>query len=174
MSAVAGQLKLEQDWSPLCEACLSKLKSAKFRDAVLERTKPLKYDIRIDEFVNGCVLCSLITRQLNYREPGSASRITIARVSISRWEEPSELYLSVNSSPSLSLNLFTRPSGHFTNVSSRDHPDLLQMILRLKKSLLHTKTSIHIGHGIKPTDGYRNALELMYHAPIQATFFLVG
>ena len=122
-SHMANQLKREKDWSPLCEACLSRTKSVKFRVAILDRAKPLKYDVRTDELVSGCVVCSLVVRQLNYRKPISASEFSVAGVSI-LGAGPSNIHLSVNNSYSLNLYLFTRPGGNIVISSCRDYPNL--------------------------------------------------
>jgi hypothetical protein len=111
-SIMTNPLVHERDWSPLCKPCLSRTKSVQFRDAVLDRSKPLKYNIKSGNLVDQCVLCSLVARQLDYRESGSSLTFEVASVSISRWSEPSELYLSVDNYHSLNLKLFTRPGGH--------------------------------------------------------------
>ena len=147
------QLKVERDWSPLCEGCLSRMKSIEFRNAVLNRSKPLKYDIWTDELFKECILCALVVRQLNYREPKSASRSNLAAVSISRGVEVSEIYLCVNNHHSLSLNLFARPSRCFVALPSEHHFDTTQAILRPEISRQRTKTSIHLGPGIKLMNG---------------------
>lgn len=151
---MANQLKREKDWSPLCEACLSRTKSVMFRVTILDRAKPLKYDVRTDELVSGCVVCSLVVRQLNYRKPTSASEFSVAGVSI-LGAGPSNIHLSVNNSYSLNLYLFTRPGGNIVISSCRDYPNLLQMIPRQRRLLQHTKMSIHLGPGVKPVGGYQ-------------------
>lgn len=105
---MANQVKREKDWSPLCNTCLSRLKSADFRNAILDRDKALTYDFRTDDLVIQCVLCSLIARQLNFRTPGSASKSGVAGVFSLGRLDPSLLYLEVNNNGKLNLNLFTR------------------------------------------------------------------
>jgi hypothetical protein len=136
---MASRLMREKDWSPLCVACLSRTKSVHFRDAVLDSSKSLEYDVRRDDLVNQCPLCSLIAHQLDYREPGSSLTFGAAGVSISRRTEPSELYLSVDNYHSLNLKLFTRPGRHITISPCRDCSNLPQMILRQGRLQQHTK-----------------------------------
>jgi hypothetical protein len=106
-SSMANQLERQKDWSSLCEACLLRTKSPLFREAALDPGRPLKYEM--SKLVSECVLCSLVARQLDYREPGSSSTFTVTAVSISRGSEPSTLYLSVDNYHSLYLWLLTRP-----------------------------------------------------------------
>lgn len=86
-SAMSNRLVCERDWSPLREPCLSRTKSSQFGNAVLDRSKPLKYDIRSGNLVDQCVLCSLVACQLDKREPRSSLTFEVASVSVSRWSE---------------------------------------------------------------------------------------
>jgi len=156
---MADLLKREKDWSPLCEACLARTKSSEFRETILERSKPLEYNINTDNLMIGCVICSLVIRQLEYKEKGSSSRPSIAEVKFSSGS-PSEVELSVNNHHSLLLHLYTRPGETSINVSYLyQSSNMSQRIPRLGRSPQSTNAWIRPGRGDKPANGYQRAFK---------------
>jgi hypothetical protein len=124
MSLMTDRLERQNYWSPLCPACLSRAKSPEFRNAVLDPAKPLNYEVRKNELVNGCALCYLfVSSRLDVKLWSSNS----PAASVYIWKiaaDPSMIHVKVNGGNHIQIYLSTRPGRG--NVSSREraHVDL--------------------------------------------------